>query len=172
MFCTKCGAEGNDRFCAYCGAEMPQPKDNKFEANAYNNSNNNNVVNNYYYADPRLKQSGYLGRPYPRNAPYPVNNPYPDRDIFSDDPYRNDPYINGMAGNDDYADHSPKSRFVALVLCIFLGFFGAHYFYVGKSGMGVLYIFTIGLFYFGWFYDIYRIATGVFPDSNGLLLKR
>ena len=39
---------------------------------------------------------------------------------------------------------SPKSKTVALLLCIFLGYFGAHKFYVGKTGMGILYFFTIG----------------------------
>ena len=33
---------------------------------------------------------------------------------------------------------SPKSKAVALLLCIFLGFLGVHRFYVGKAGTGVL----------------------------------
>lgn len=39
----------------------------------------------------------------------------------------------------------PKNKWVALCLCVFLGFFGAHKFYEGKAGMGILYIFTLGL---------------------------
>ncbi len=38
-----------------------------------------------------------------------------------------------------------KNKWTALVLLIFLGFFGAHKFYEDKIGMGVLYIFTGGL---------------------------
>ena len=38
-----------------------------------------------------------------------------------------------------------KNKWVALLLCFFLGFVGAHKFYEGKTGMGILYIFTCGL---------------------------
>lgn len=41
---------------------------------------------------------------------------------------------------------SRKSKTIALVLCIFLGGFGAHRFYVGKDGTGILCLFTAGLF--------------------------
>ena len=46
-----------------------------------------------------------------------------------------------------------KSKMTALVLCLFLGFFGAHKFYEGKTGLGILYIFTFGLFGVGWLVD-------------------
>lgn len=66
---------------------------------------------------------------------------------------------------------SPKSRIMALILCVLFGYFGAHYFYVGKSGMGILYFVTMGLFGIGWIIDIIRIAGGSFTDSRGLVLK-
>ncbi|MBQ6165501.1 MAG: TM2 domain-containing protein [Clostridia bacterium] len=53
----------------------------------------------------------------------------------------------------------PKNKWVALILCIFLGFFGAHKFYEGKIGMGVLYIFTCGLFFVGVIIDAIAILT-------------
>ena len=56
---------------------------------------------------------------------------------------------------------------VALLLCIFLGFFGAHYFYVGKTGKGVLFLFTGGLCYIGWIVSLVKIATGGFTDNQG-----
>lgn len=65
---------------------------------------------------------------------------------------------------------SGKSRIVALLLCVFFGYFGAHYFYAGRWGMGFLYLFTAGLFCFGWFYDIYKICTGKFCDKWGVIL--
>lgn len=67
---------------------------------------------------------------------------------------------------------SPKNKMVALLLCIFLGFLGAHRFYVGKIGTGVLYLFTYGLFGFGWIIDIILILCGSFKDSNNLPLKQ
>lgn len=46
-----------------------------------------------------------------------------------------------------------KNKYVALLLCLFLGGLGAHKFYEGKIGMGILYLFTVGLFGIGWFLD-------------------
>ena len=47
----------------------------------------------------------------------------------------------------------PRNKWVAFLLCFFLGFIGAHKFYEGKAGMGILYLFTAGLFGIGWFID-------------------
>ena len=33
-------------------------------------------------------------------------------------------------------DVPPKNKWVAFLLCLLLGYLGAHYFYVGKIGMG------------------------------------
>ena len=66
---------------------------------------------------------------------------------------------------------SRKSKTVALLLCIFLGVFGAHKFYVGKIGMGILYLFTVGLCGFGWIIDIVLIITGSFRDEFDLPLR-
>lgn len=55
-----------------------------------------------------------------------------------------------------YGKHE-KNKWVALLLCIFLGVFGAHKFYEGKFLMGILYIFTLGLFLIGWVVDIILI---------------
>lgn len=46
-----------------------------------------------------------------------------------------------------------KNKWVAFFLCLFLGYFGAHKFYEGKIGTGILYLFTCGLFGIGWFID-------------------
>ena len=46
-----------------------------------------------------------------------------------------------------------KNKWVAFLLCFFLGYFGAHKFSEGKVGMGILYILTFGLFGFGWLID-------------------
>ncbi|MBR6530090.1 MAG: TM2 domain-containing protein [Clostridia bacterium] len=54
----------------------------------------------------------------------------------------------------------PKNKWVALALCFFLGFLGAHKFYEGKAGMGILYLFTFGFF-----------GLGVLIDFLSLLAK-
>lgn len=46
-----------------------------------------------------------------------------------------------------------KNKWVSFLLCLFLGYIGAHKFYEGKIGMGILYLFTLGLFGIGWFID-------------------
>lgn len=66
---------------------------------------------------------------------------------------------------------SEKSKKTALILCAVGGFFGLHYFYVGRIGKGILYLFTAGLMCFGWLVDIIRIATGGFRDNAGAPLR-
>lgn len=48
----------------------------------------------------------------------------------------------------------PKNKWVALFLCVFFGWMGAHKFYEGKVGMGILYLCTVGLLGIGWIIDI------------------
>lgn len=65
----------------------------------------------------------------------------------------------------------PKSRVVAFLLCFFLGFFGAHKFYLGRPGAGILYIFTMGLFGFGWMIDMFLILFTKVTDSRGIPIQ-
>lgn len=51
------------------------------------------------------------------------------------------------------------NKSVALILCIFLGYLGAHKFYEGKTGTGLVYLCTFGLFGFGWLFDILALCT-------------
>ena len=67
---------------------------------------------------------------------------------------------------------SDKSKTTALILCIFLGLFGAHYFYVGRIGRGVVALFTLDFFMIGWIIDIIKIATGGFKDNVGAPLRQ
>lgn len=53
-----------------------------------------------------------------------------------------------------------KNKWTAVLLCLFLGGVGGHKFYEGKVGMGILYIFTLGLF-----------GIGVLVDLISLLMK-
>ena len=65
---------------------------------------------------------------------------------------------------------SRRSRMVALLLCFFLGIFGAHKFYLGKFGMGIVYLFTYGFFGFGWLIDLFVLLLGNPKDKQGLPL--
>ena len=47
-----------------------------------------------------------------------------------------------------------KDKWIAFLLCFFLGYIGAHKFYERKVGMGILYIFTVGLFGIGVLVDL------------------
>lgn len=47
-----------------------------------------------------------------------------------------------------------KNKWVSFLLCLLLGGFGAHKFYEGKIGMGILYLLTGGLFVVGVIVDL------------------
>ena len=51
------------------------------------------------------------------------------------------------------------NKWIAALLCFFLGGIGAHKFYEGKIGMGILYIFTLGLAGIGVLIDFIVILT-------------
>jgi TM2 domain-containing membrane protein YozV len=59
-------------------------------------------------------------------------------------------------------------------LCIFLGFFGAHRFYVGKIGTGLLQLVacvgTCGVLGIWWLVDMIMILLGRFKDKDGVLI--
>lgn len=45
----------------------------------------------------------------------------------------------------------------AYLLAVFLGLFGAHYFYLRRPRWGLLYLFTFGLLGVGWLIDLFRL---------------
>ena len=67
---------------------------------------------------------------------------------------------------------SDKSRGVALALSVLLGVFGAHRFYVGKIGTGVLQLVTLGGLGIWYLYDVILVASGGFKDAEGHRLSR
>jgi hypothetical protein len=64
-------------------------------------------------------------------------------------------------------DGSDKSRVVALVLAALLGVFGAHRFYVGKTGTAILMLLTFGGLGIWYLVDVILIGAGSFRDAEG-----
>ncbi len=62
---------------------------------------------------------------------------------------------------------SPKSRLAAALLCFFLGVFGAHRFYLKKTGTAILMILTLGGLGIWTLVDLIFIAVGSFRDKEG-----
>ena len=79
--------------------------------------------------------------------------------------------VNNTATTNNNSLHSelnpPKSRWIAFFLCLFAGYLGAHKFYVGKGGMGILYLLTFGLFGIGWTLDTIILLLGGSRDKWG-----
>jgi TM2 domain-containing membrane protein YozV len=72
----------------------------------------------------------------------------------------------------DESNISPKSRLVAALLCFFLGSFGVHRFYAGKTGTGILMLLTLGGLGIWTLVDFIMILVGSFKDKDGLLVFR
>lgn len=97
------------------------------------------------------------GKEVPENA---VNCPACGKSLAAPSAPQGAPVIvnvenkNNNVNNGGYAPFvSIKNKWVALLLCFFLGYIGAHKFYEGKIGMGVLYLFTLGFLGIGVFID-------------------
>lgn len=60
-----------------------------------------------------------------------------------------------------------KKILPAFLLCFFLGVFGAHRFYVGKTGTAILQILTLGGLGIWALIDMIIIIVGGFTDKEG-----
>ncbi|MHC4685600.1 MAG: NINE protein [Planctomycetota bacterium] len=68
-------------------------------------------------------------------------------------------------------EKSDKNFLLAILLCFFLGVLGAHRFYAGKTGTGLLQLFTFGGLGVWVLIDFIMIVTGKFTDKQGLPIK-
>lgn len=145
-------------------AHQQQPNNNPYNANyaQYQQSNNNpyNTNNAHQYNN----TTGCYNTKY-GNASYssPFSSPY--KNNCGCEHHQRAPYHNGY-GQTPYnnAYYPFKEKLITLILCIFLGIFGAHRFYTGKYVTGVLYFLTGGLFGIGYIVDIVLILTNSFTD--------
>lgn len=147
MRCPNCGAEGQGRFCEYCGAELPRIAPETVNNTNVQDHSTKQVINNYYINTDGTRssnQSSYsYGQPETYERPRSTYTRYEA------------PLV------------SSKDWLVTLLLCIFLGEFGVHHFYAGRIGKGILYLLTLGLFGIGWIIDIILILAGRYKDRDG-----
>lgn len=67
---------------------------------------------------------------------------------------------------------SAKSKTTAALLCFFLGVFGIHRFYIGKTNTGILWLLTGGVFGVGIIVDFIVILCGKAKDEKGFLIAK
>ena len=68
-------------------------------------------------------------------------------------------------------DDSTKEWIICLLLCIFFGVWGAHRFYVRKTGTALLQLLTLGGLGIWYIIDIIMILVGEFTDADGKRIK-
>jgi TM2 domain-containing membrane protein YozV len=66
-----------------------------------------------------------------------------------------------MSGMIVMSGRPKKDSGTAYLLWFFLGLYGAHRFYLGQNGLGLLYLFTLGLCGIGWLIDGFLIPSAV-----------
>lgn len=137
MYCTKCGTQMEDgaSFCSGCGAPV--------QGKMYCKHCGEQIDSDCIICPQCGKQVGEIRTAQPtHSAPVVI-------------------YNNNLNNNTNNLAPSVrmKNKWVALLLCLFLGYFGAHKFYEGKIVMGIVYIFTFGLFGVGAFIDFIVILT-------------
>ncbi len=149
MLCLNCGEgiSSDSVYCKHCGHKTYLPKDYRTPAELD--------------ADEMPCAEGQQ-KPYPRTCRPKRRTSY----VYSDPV----PLQTNKVSLDPF--HSPKRRGIAAILCLFLGLFGIHRFYVGKIGTGLLWLLTYGLFGIGFFIDLFLILCGNFRDRDGRRLAR
>ena len=134
--CPECGKEISDKatVCPNCGTPFGEKKFCKFCGE---------TIDNDCVVCPRCgKQVEDLGNKNGQNII--INN-------------NNSAYANATATvTHNVVRGKQKNKWVSLLLCIFT--LCGHKFYEGKIGMGILYLFTGGLFFIGWVIDIITLA--------------
>lgn len=196
--CENCGAplKPGANQCEFCGSEVTQNKSKNIDTDGINisintpngaNSNininistNKNSSNGASQAEFNDKFNDMFNNIFNNeNSEFNKNSKFNKFNTATTQPDFNQP--RGFSQQDISAPQqnispqsnysfpvSPKSKWLDFFLALFLGIFGIHKFYEGKIAMGILYLFTFGLFYIGWIYDLIHILLNKATDKNGL----
>jgi len=158
MQCPSCGAPATSAICPYCGTRLPvqMPEAQPIVAEHV-------TVNHIYAADGTEIQ---IGQP----IPYDPREPRRAQESARQDSVEQ--WVQEAQARGQVELISPKSRTITLVLCIVFGILGAHRFYVGRYGLGILYFFTFGVLGIGWLVDIVLACMGVMRDGNDLPISK
>lgn len=162
MYCPNCGNQISDdsNFCSNCGEAIGGYTDTQYDESAYryDESYRENQYNHTYDES----QAGY-------------HNSHSQTGYYNEAQRFNEKgYIGGQA-NYYYEPRPRKSRVVAGLLQIFLGFIGAGRFYTGYTGIGIAQLLTTFLCGIGiiWsFIDgILFLCGQVQTDAKGIPFK-
>lgn len=80
--------------------------------------------------------------------------------------------VNLTKPTEERSSISARKRSVAAILAFFFGVFGAHRFYAGKTGTGLVQVFTIGGLVIWCFIDFLIILFGEFTDADGKRIRK
>lgn len=143
-FCTNCGKSLEDgyEFCPECGVRIINLQENSSDSN-------------WDDTDVQLKKCPQCGEMSPEYMDYCLNCGFQLRNWRKE-------YLDENIHVPKYEELTFgiwKNKWVSLLLCIFFGWLGVHKFYEGKVFMGILYLFTIGLFGIGWLVDIIILVS-------------
>lgn len=133
--CQECGKEVSDKAtsCPSCGAPIGNTKANtKFCKHCGENIDKECII-----------------CPKCGKQVEEIKNSKDDRNIV----INNTATANSRAVVKNVGYGRPKNKWISLLLCIFT--ICGHKFYEGKFLMGIVYLFTVGLFGIGWFIDIF-----------------
>lgn len=168
MFCTKCGAELLDgtpfctgcgealvptKYCPKCGERLPEDakvciKCKALQGNAKFCQHCGEEIDKECVVCPKCGKQVMEFQQQTKQPQVVINN-------TSTNTNTNTAYAYAAGGH----GIRPRDKWVAFLLCLFLGYFGAHKFYEGKAALGVIYLFTFGVFFIGWFIDLIIILT-------------
>ena len=148
MICSKCGTEFNGNFCPSCGQAAT---DNSTKCTKCGTEYTGNFCPTCGQPKETTLSGNATSQPNVQIQPQQSQSVQPPINIVINNENTN---TNTNTNAATQKTPTPKNKWLAFLLCFFLGGLGAHKFYVRKYLLGVLYIFTFGLFGIGWLIDL------------------